>query len=333
MIYLSHSGAVTSRIKATMNHNGMEEPGTSGIKLHGEGEEGPVSYTTPIDKIQKIKRSLDSVSYLAYLPDGQLVVSDTAKKVVRIYDTNGKYLSYLAKSIRPLGVATSRSGMVSVVDIDGRKENSLIKVYGSDSGEMFSQWGNDKRWRPRAVTFSNKGQLVITSTHNTKHEVGIFTLDGRELHSFGSLGAGTHQFKNPWYVTVDMFDRILVSDRDNNVIKIFDDKGKYLGCLGGPGSGRGSLFRPHGLCTDSRGNVIVCDAGNRRICVFSVTGKYLQDLVTEDDFLRYPWGIAYSRTARRLAVSQSGQLEQSRFRKIRVFDLPELAPLSSRQSF
>ena len=64
---------------------------------------------------------------------------------------------------------------------------------------------------------------------------------------------------------------ILVSDYDNNNIKMFTIQGRHVRTID-----RGSTtFRPHGITLGPDGHIYVCDAGNYCVCVFDVNGKFL----------------------------------------------------------
>jgi len=45
-------------------------------------------------------------------------------------------------------------------------------------------------------------------------------VDGRRLKTFGSSGSQQSQFRNPYHVTVDRRDNIIVSDSGNNCLKV-----------------------------------------------------------------------------------------------------------------
>ncbi len=285
------------------------------------GDSAAISYGTPLGKLYKLKSSqLDSAHYISFLTNDDLVVADKQRMQVKIYDEDGQYRSTVTRDVKPLGLATNRANMVAVVD-DRSSKKKLVKVF-SDTGDVYSSWGQELKWQPKGLAFSNKGQLLVTDFQKSDRRVGIYTIDGRELRTFGS-----RQFACPLYLTMDMFDRIIVSDRDDNCIRLYDDRGNALSRIGREGTEPGCLLRPRGVCTDSRGNIIVCDSGNRRISVFSNTGKYIQDLLTRHDYLRYPYDIAISKHSGFLAVSQHSGAVNGNFKKLRTYELPKLPPL------
>lgn len=283
-----------------------------------------IGYDYPIKKLDKIKGHLAEAHDVAFLSSDKLIVSDKHRWVVKIFENGGNTRKTLVRDIRPVGIATTQSGMVAVID-GKRKKEKYVKVYSSENADLFSKWGEELDWKPRGITFSNKGHLVITDIKSKKHSVGIYTIDGRQVQMFGTQGSLATNFNYPNYVCVDMFDRILVSDLGNNAVKVYDERGKFLGLIGQQGSGQ--LYRPRGICTDARGNIIVCDTGNRCVRVYSVDGRHIQNLLTPKDAIGYPYAVAYDKTTRKMAVSQYSAKQSGTLKKIRVYELDELPPL------
>ena len=66
-------------------------------------------------------------------------------------------------------------------------------------------------------------------------------------------------------------EHILVSDTDNNNIKLFTIQGQHVRTID-----RGSTtFRPLGITISPNGHIYVCDKTNDCVCVFDVNGKFL----------------------------------------------------------
>jgi len=55
-----------------------------------------------------------------------------------------------------------------------------------------------------------------------------FTPDGKFIKAWGSLGSGKSQFRNPHALVFDSRGRLLVADRVNGRIQVFDQDGKWL---------------------------------------------------------------------------------------------------------
>ena len=271
-------------------------------------------------KLVKIKSRLHKAEDLAFLrPGDRLAVADGAKGAIQIFSATGKP-DIAFKAPRPTGVTANRSGLVMCVSHKSKKE-SEVHVINSHDGSIVSKWGGDMNWNPHGIVLSNKGQLVISNLHKFRHCVEVCTMDGRALVKFGNKGNGQKDFMNPYYVGVDIFDRILVSDHGNNCIKLYDDRSKFLACYGSVGTGPGQLRSPMGVCSDKAGNIHVCDTGNKRISVFSADGRFMQHLLTKTDALQWPHGIASSFDGQKLAISQHTSSQGGSFHKIRIYGL------------
>jgi DNA-binding beta-propeller fold protein YncE len=64
-------------------------------------------------------------------------------------------------------------------------------------------------------------------------------------------------------------DRLFVADGRGNVVRVLDAKGKPVGRWGERGKGPGQFQMPHMLCVDSRGDVYVAEVTGKRIQKFT----------------------------------------------------------------
>ena len=56
------------------------------------------------------------------------------------------------------------------------------------------------------------------------NRIQMLTIEGKFLHKFGKEGSGQGQFKYPRGVVVDLRNRVIVSDRDNNRVQIIQSR-------------------------------------------------------------------------------------------------------------
>ena len=94
------------------------------------------------------------------------------------------------------------------------------------------------------------------------------------LPPFGSNGSAPGQFSRPTGVDIDTSDRIVVADRINHRIQVFDSSGDFLFTFGGLGSGNGQFDLPIGIATDPANRILVADTDNHRIQVFNAAGSF-----------------------------------------------------------
>ena len=95
--------------------------------------------------------------------------------------------------------------------------------------------------------------------------------------TFGSEGNGNGQFSRLREVITDSNGNILVCDKNNHRIQIFDSEGKFLSTFGSKGNGNGQLNGPVGITISSKGNVIVCDQFHNRIQIFDCEGNFISE--------------------------------------------------------
>ena len=194
-------------------------------------------------------------------PADRIYCADVADHTVRIFSTDGEVLQTL--------------GMPGQTGSPGEPFNMPTKAMAAPSGEIFVSDGY--------------GQ----------HRVHRFSAKGERMLSWGEEGTGPGQFALPHDLCIDPRDRVLVSDRTNHRIQLFDFDGNFLeewtdiqspnnihidadhivyiaeaphrvsifdleGTLlarwGEEGSGPGQFIDPaHGICVDSRGDIYVTE--------------------------------------------------------------------------
>lgn len=136
-------------------------------------------------------------------PDDTVYCTDDLDHTVRKFTPDGKLL-------QTLGV----SGKPSDTGIDGIDYRTIRRV-----GPPFH--------RPTNVALAPDGGLYATDGYGNAR-VHRFAADGRLLFSWGEPGSGPGQFNLPHGIALDSHGRVLVADRENSRIQIFDPEGKFL---------------------------------------------------------------------------------------------------------
>lgn len=134
-------------------------------------------------------------------PDGSVFTVDDAGHDVRKYTPEGQLLLRLG------------TGEPSDTGYDGK---DLSTVRG---GRPFN--------RPTNLALSATGELFITDGYGNAR-VHVFSTDGRLLRSWGEPGTGPGQFMLPHGIALIRDGRVLVADRENDRIQVFDQSGTYL---------------------------------------------------------------------------------------------------------
>ncbi len=245
---------------------------------------------------------------------------------LHIFDKDGRSVEVIAQgSIRPLGVTTTREGNIAVTDCKGKR----VKIF-SPHGQLLSEWGKGQFGWPYGIAVNSKGQVIVTDAFNDS--ISIHQPDGKKLKQFGSSGANTKQFRNPYHVTCDQNDNIIVSDCGNHCFKVFDVNGQYLyrssdirrASVVGESFAfeskrkRRKLRGPRGIAIDLKCNILVAD-DNSRVCMFDSLGKYKRNVLTDEDSVKFAEGVATNNKGH-LAVTE---WNPSNMFAVKVFSLYE----------
>ena len=103
------------------------------------------------------------------------------------------------------------------------------------------------------VAVVDDGEMFISDGYGNAR-VHRFAADGTHLASWGAPGAGIGEFNLPHAIAVDGDGRVLVADRENSRIQIFDRDGGYL-------ESWDWVNRPDDLFIDEEGTLYVAELG------------------------------------------------------------------------
>lgn len=118
---------------------------------------------------------------------------------------------------------------------------------------------------------------------------------GVPMFSFGREGQDEGQVSRPWGLCVDREGNIIVADRRNNRIQIFNSRGEFRTMFGSKGTGPGEFDLPAGITTDTYGRIIVIDKDNHRVQIFTSSGNFILKFGSfgkECGQFQYPWDVA-----------------------------------------
>jgi DNA-binding beta-propeller fold protein YncE len=120
---------------------------------------------------------------------------------------------------------------------------------------------------PTSVALSASGEIFVSDGYGNSR-VHKFTPEGKLLLSWGEPGQAAGQFIVPHSVAIDKKGRVLVADRHNNRIQIFDAQGKYL-------TEWGDLILPTSIFIDKDQTVYVAELMRPGVSIFNSDGKLL----------------------------------------------------------
>ena len=106
----------------------------------------------------------------------------------------------------------------------------------------------------------------------TNDRIQKFTLDGRFLANWESLGGGPGEFDRPRGIAIGAEGRVYVADANNHRVQAFTPDGGWVNAWGEKGVEPGQLDTPYGVAVGGDGHVYVADTLNDRIQVFDAAG-------------------------------------------------------------
>ena len=203
--------------------------------------------------------SFGMVSHLAASSDGRVFVLQRKDPPVLVFGPDGAYAGGLLERrvADGHGIHLDRqpdgTERLFVVDRDAHEilcvslDGAVLFTLGTRHAPAFEAPFNS----PTDVAVAPDGEIYVTDGYgNTR--VHRFAADGRHLGSWGGLGRAPGRFMTPHAVTIDPQDRVLVADRENGRVQVFDRAGRLLDVWGG-------MQNPMDVAVDDRGIVLVSD--------------------------------------------------------------------------
>jgi tripartite motif-containing protein 2/3 len=92
----------------------------------------------------------------------------------------------------------------------------------------------------------------------------VFDSKGQFVRKIGSEGVATGQFKFPRGVCVDQQGNIIVADRNNDRVCMFNDSGRFMCNLLTKDDG---VKAPYGISITIAGHLVITESGNSRAAV------------------------------------------------------------------
>ena len=124
-------------------------------------------------------------------------------------------------------LAVDALGRIYVVDRDAHQ----IIIFSS-SGEKISALGERSRpgrpfSHPSSIAFGPGGDIFVADGYGA-HRVHRFSSVGEHLGTWGTRGVGPGEFSTPHGIWALRDGRVLVADRENDRVQVFDSEGRWL---------------------------------------------------------------------------------------------------------
>ncbi len=233
-------------------------------------------------------------SALARIADNQYLISvSDQKKIILVDLNNGEQSDFLNED----------DGLRNPIDLLIVNEIIYVLDAGHRSILKFNNNGHplgnirleDESQQPLNSITSfdyNPGLHQFYLLDQVKSMVHIISADGNYLGSFGSFGVDDGEFTRGGEIKLSPSGHVLVSDRYQGKVAIFDHTGKYVEHITGNESDARSLSIPTGIDVDENGVVYISSSMRPGIDIYHVnfealgkklvvTGQYFPDDLAE----------------------------------------------------
>ena len=169
---------------------------------------------------------------VTYNSDDNLLVADSLNHRIQQFSRTGQFMRTFGakgelggKLNRPQGISTSPDGNIIVADID----NKRVVEFTPEGRVLLTLHGADQLSPSHCVSHGNR-YFVSDLDGNC---IKVFSDQGDFLYQFGREGTGDGEFREPVGLAVDKSGRLIVCDRENHRIQLFQLDGTFCCEFGG----------------------------------------------------------------------------------------------------
>lgn len=200
---------------------------------------------------------------------GRFYVFHRGKQPILCFDRDGKFLRSWGDDLigKAHGLRVDADDNVWVTDI---KHHTVFKF--SPKGKLLLSLGQvdrkgsgtDQFNQPTDIAFGKNGDIYVADGYGNSR-VMKFAPNGKYLASWGTKGKDRGEFHLPHSILVDKRGRVIVGDRENDRVQVFDANGKLLEIWPG--------FAPYGMAFDRQGHIFVADGRANAVLRLDAHGK------------------------------------------------------------
>lgn len=215
--------------------------------------------------------SLDSISAVSVNTKGQIMVLRRSDPFLLLFSKEGELISHWSNESIIDGhyFRVTKDGRVLVVDRDHHRivafntEGEILQVIGDyqKPGKLGALFNH-----PTDVAVNANGEFFVSDGYGNSC-VHHLSPTGELIKTWGKQGTGNGEFSIPHSILVDEKDQVLVADRENNRIQIFNQSGEYLNEIK-------DLYHPMNMFKDNDGYIYVTDQ-TPRLNMFDSEGELI----------------------------------------------------------
>jgi DNA-binding beta-propeller fold protein YncE len=180
-----------------------------------------------------------SVASVEFAPNGNLMVLHRGDQPFLEFDSEGQLVRSFGEGLfaRSHGLRFDRDGNMWVTDVGSHivmklgPDGEVLLTLGTRGvrGVWNEPAGTERFDEPNDIAFSSNGDVFISQGHlRGEPRILKFDSEGNFLKMWGSRGTGPGQFAAAHSLVIDDRDRVLVADRENQRIQVFDTDGNRL---------------------------------------------------------------------------------------------------------
>jgi DNA-binding beta-propeller fold protein YncE len=222
---------------------------------------------------------IEETPAFAFSPDGsEFYVFNRGAHALLVFDGDGNFLREIGQGLFevPHGLRVDEDGNIWTADTG----NHLVLKF-APSGEVLMVLGKrgtgspgwfDRDYnqvflnKPSDIAFDSDGNIYVADGGNFR--IVKYSKTGDTVEFFGEKGSEPGQFNFPHSLIVDENGRLLVADRENKRIQIFNLDGKYQGEWN-------DIGHPYVLAQGKGGTFWMTDARVDQLVKLSKDGKVL----------------------------------------------------------
>ena len=240
---------------------------------------------------------------IAVNTEGKIVVTDYKGHCAYAFEKEGNCVRKIGSQgsnsgqfNHPAGVSFLNNNEILIAD----QWNNRIQHINIQTGTVVKSFGKrgagkGKFLDPVDICLDDEGRIVVTEWGS--HRIHVLSKEGETISIFGDSGPEKLNRPTSCIPYKNMF---LVSDGDNNCLKVYDQSGTFLYKFGTQGNQGGQFNSPYGMLVDRSSNLLVCDSNNNRVQQFTLDGRSTGKTITH---LSGPIGIATAPDGRILVTS------------------------------
>ncbi|MBM01994.1 MAG: peptidylglycine alpha-amidating monooxygenase [Chloroflexi bacterium] len=177
-----------------------------------------------------------------------------------IFDSEGNYINSWGEGefLRPHGICVDKNDDLYLIDDQGHmvekrtKEGKLIFRLGEKGKSSVRQSGDIFNLPTDAIIDPDTGDIFISDGYGNSR-VHKFDTDGKYIKSWGEPGSDPGKFSLPHNIAITSDKRLLVADRENFRLQIFDTEGNFID--------QWHIHHPMSVTTDKEDNIYVGEMG------------------------------------------------------------------------